>query len=551
VLVEVRGCNVIALLQDKTERLGCGQKWDDEFLSLFPHRWDFIYLEHPASGKEPIWKTESGYPLSDRKIQQGEYLYGVRFGPQTNYLLIDVDPTSWYHPEHDAFAIAGITAALEPIGLVSYVPIQSSYRKGIHLYFPFEETQPSWEIALVVQTLLERAGFVMRAGQLEIFPNARTFAEGPLPLYSGHRLPLQAGSYLLDEDWMSVYSTQAAFVARWKRAQGKNVLDLKAIARVRKQAQHQRIRTSNKAQKFLSDLNIEIEPGWTGTGQTNLLLGKIACRERVFHHVLHGGEPLTGETLTAAICQVARSLPGYQEFCNHRDELERRAREYARSAEKRYYPFGSKKRLKEELKVIESGELTWNQRQAQAARDRIREAIADMVNQGILPPGVTARFKALKRYGIGSDALYIHKDLWHPNHLESLQDKEFPPAVPDLPTLEALESLQDKEFPPAVPNKFADPAGSDAPQEQSEASSAFKSGGSGGFSTGDLDEEVGRVSYASPADVCKLVDAIRRHNRSQKLSKLELACGESLDKPPDEKYFRLYQSPRLLRTPDS
>ena len=81
------------------------QEWDDEFLKLFPHRFDYIYALHPEPGTKPDWKTQSNHPLSDRLIRQGAYLYGVRFGAQTNYLMLDIDSSSIYHPHRDEFAI--------------------------------------------------------------------------------------------------------------------------------------------------------------------------------------------------------------------------------------------------------------------------------------------------------------------------------------------------------------------------------------------------------------------------------------------------------------
>lgn len=100
-------------------------EWDNEFLALFPHRFDYIWAEHPLPGAGVEWKTESRHPLSDRLIQQGTYLYGVRFGAETNYCLLDIDINSLYHPKRDPFAIARITAALEPLGLVSYIACTS------------------------------------------------------------------------------------------------------------------------------------------------------------------------------------------------------------------------------------------------------------------------------------------------------------------------------------------------------------------------------------------------------------------------------------------
>ena len=113
----------------------------EPFLQLFPHRFDFLYAEHPDPGDRPDWKTEDRHPLSDRLLQEGAYLYGVRFGKQTDYLMLDIDPGSLYHPHSDRFAIPRLLAALEPLGLVETVAITSSYSGGIHLYMPFQKVQ--------------------------------------------------------------------------------------------------------------------------------------------------------------------------------------------------------------------------------------------------------------------------------------------------------------------------------------------------------------------------------------------------------------------------
>jgi hypothetical protein len=81
------------------------------FLDLFPHRFDFI--QSPHGGMKPSWKSISDYPLSDRLIYQGAYLYGVRFGAQTSYAMIDIDRGSQFHPNQDPLAIDRLKAALE------------------------------------------------------------------------------------------------------------------------------------------------------------------------------------------------------------------------------------------------------------------------------------------------------------------------------------------------------------------------------------------------------------------------------------------------------
>jgi hypothetical protein len=79
----------------------------EPFSTLFPHRFDFIYAEHAQPGQSPNWQTESRYPLSDRVLDQGGFLYGVRFGSQTAYCVLDIDIDSFYHPQQDALQSGG------------------------------------------------------------------------------------------------------------------------------------------------------------------------------------------------------------------------------------------------------------------------------------------------------------------------------------------------------------------------------------------------------------------------------------------------------------
>ena len=67
------------------------QESDDPFLALWPHRYDYLWAEHPNPGDRPEWKTEIRHLLGDRMLQQGTHLYGVRFGNQTDYLMLDID----------------------------------------------------------------------------------------------------------------------------------------------------------------------------------------------------------------------------------------------------------------------------------------------------------------------------------------------------------------------------------------------------------------------------------------------------------------------------
>lgn len=363
--------------------------------------------------------------MSDRAIQQASYLYGVRFGAQTQYCLLDIDSSSFYHPSRDPFAISRIVAALESLGLVSYLTCASSYSGGLHLYFPFPQSVSSWQIAIAVTTLIENAGFKISPGQLEVFPNPKPYSsDGTLNLFNAHRLPLQISSYLLNADFEPIWSTQQQFVEQWKLTQNRNELDLKRLKQILKQAKRRQFHLSGKADQFINDLNAEIELGWTGAGQTNRLLGRITMRTYIFQHILTGGEPLEGRALVDEIAKIARSLPGYQEWCNHQHEIEHRAEEWARCIENSHYfhygdPYGKfkAKSNNEDLENAVNQAPNWNQQQSEEARDRIRSAIADLIEKGALPINATARFKALIQYKIGGGSLYRHRDLWHPNFL--------------------------------------------------------------------------------------------------------------------------------------
>ncbi|MDX5437897.1 MAG: hypothetical protein LPK03_11920, partial [Pontibacter sp.] len=321
---------------------------DHPFLALWPHRFDYIWAEHPAFDEKPKWQTETRHPLSDRLILQGAYLYGVRFGPTTQYIMLDIDRGSIYHPAKDSLAISRIRSALEDIGLTDGVFCTSSYSGGLHLYFPFEEAQKTWQVAIAITTLLENKGFKFAPGHLEIFPNSRHYCpNGERTLYHAHRLPLQTGSYLLDSQLEPVSSSPDRFVELWHYAAARNSLTSKTVSRILKAAQRQQYRVTAKAEKFLNDLNAEIEMGWTGPGMTNRLLGRIAMRSYVFGHILYASQPLTSEALVEDIVRHARALPGFYEWSNHVEELEEKALQWARSVEKsHYFHYGSGKALK-------------------------------------------------------------------------------------------------------------------------------------------------------------------------------------------------------------
>ncbi|MEM0978787.1 MAG: hypothetical protein AAGH78_00800 [Cyanobacteria bacterium P01_H01_bin.58] len=316
------------------------------------------------------------------------------------------------------------------MGLASHIVCTSSYSQGLHLYFPFKLSQSSWQLAIAVTTLLENQGFKCQPGQLEVFPNPKLYvADGKPNLFHAHRLPLQAGSYLLNDQLEPVRGRHSTFVHQWHQCQQHNAIDSEVIEQVLRQTRRQKHCISQRANKFLNDLSAEIEVGWTGKGQTNHLLGRITMQAYIFHHVMYGGLPLNGDALVNKIVSVATSLPGYREWCGHQHEIQQRAIEWARCIENsRYFPYGAQYgKYKAKGKLLESGALekTWNEQRSLSAQEKIQAAMVDLMQTNQLPEGTTARFNRLVAYGIGGGTLYKYKVLWHPDLWKTPQTPHF------------------------------------------------------------------------------------------------------------------------------
>jgi hypothetical protein len=400
------------------ETFGYVPELGDEFLKLFPHRWDFLHAEHVRPGDSPSWQRESDYPLSDRAIQQGGKLYGVSFGAETQYFVLDIDRGSPYHPANDRMAIGRIMDALEPLGITDFVAVTSSYTKGIHLYFPLASEVLSWQLAAVVSQLLKFKGLLIEDGLLEVFPNVRNYdsESGKYSKFRGHRLPLQNGSYLMDDWWQVQLSSSEQFCNQWAFCQRRNEINPVCWEMTLKMATESYHRMGFKGEKFLNDLNTEIAPGWTDHGQTNYLLGRITLRAYVFGHRMEGGEPLKGDRLVREIVRVATQLPGYQDFCRHRHEIYQRAEEWARCVESsKYYPYGSHPSRKQVEPKPKPTFTSWNEYRSARAREKLCFAIARLLDEERFPSGITERVRIfVAEYNFSIETLYHHRDLWHP-----------------------------------------------------------------------------------------------------------------------------------------
>ena len=109
------------------------------FLKLFSYR----YFSITKSDK---WTTVK-HVLTDALLtslwKSAREIVGVRFGSKTQYCLLDIDIGSIYHP-NNSDRLPELLGCLEEVGFTRYIPIQSSYSEGLHIYFVFSERVPTF-----------------------------------------------------------------------------------------------------------------------------------------------------------------------------------------------------------------------------------------------------------------------------------------------------------------------------------------------------------------------------------------------------------------------
>jgi hypothetical protein len=324
--------------------------------------------------------------------------------------MIDVDSHSAYLGQ-----VPTILEALETIGICRTVITRSSWSGGLHIYAPLPKAYPTFSVAVAVTTALEAQGLLVQSGQLEVFPNVKTYGKfwrGEFTDYNGHRLPLQVGtgSCILNDDLQPVAGGEqlARFFALWDNAllfQDEETIDQAlAIARINRR----RRRAVGPVESWRADLQQLIGEGWTGPGQTNHLLKEIGCYGRVF-------EGLSGVELAEYIERTATTAPGYERWCRHQHEIWRRCCVWGKAVEKYYWPLGAEP-LRDRPTFTQLCTESANE-----ARRRISEAIAQL-------PGPVATVKELARTlcrmaRCSQQTLYKNRDLWNPS----------PPPPPDQP----------------------------------------------------------------------------------------------------------------------
>ena len=89
-------------------------------------------------------------------------------------------------------------------------------------------------------------------------------------------------------------------------------------------------------QEWYRDWSETIDMAWTANGQTNDLLG-VYCKFSIVFEGITDPVQLWEQVKTKVL-----AASGYEKFCEHQHEIDRRIREWVRCTLKRYFPLGSR-----------------------------------------------------------------------------------------------------------------------------------------------------------------------------------------------------------------
>ncbi|MBW4678397.1 MAG: hypothetical protein KME52_31795 [Desmonostoc geniculatum HA4340-LM1] len=413
------------------------------YVERFWHPFGAIVAPSLVEGAKPAWRTIDHYlqPSQLWKLHQDKSkLVGLRFDNTTRYATIDLD---FFGDYHNIESINRIKAALENIGIVDIIILQSSFSGGYHLILTFASPLSTFALACALEITLKNAGFILRQGHLEIFPNTKPYSAKQITNYKAIRCPMQpgSGSFLLDDDLQPISDSVSIFLDHCDRAASRQDLTkLKRVAnKAKKQISRERYRKQESADVAQWRANWEeiIAIGWTGQGQTNTLLQIFVGYGIVFLD-------LTGDELVEFCLSTAINAPGYNQYCRHQHEIKARVQHWVECTirNKWYSPYQSyPERLldtfantfAETIAGISSIDKPkdnvipfdrrkqQNWERSQQAQQRIQIVVRAIEWDRGLPAGATERGKAIRaeykrrfHKTISQETLQKHLHLWHP-----------------------------------------------------------------------------------------------------------------------------------------
>jgi hypothetical protein len=248
--------------------------FSDLFLTCKSWGFGFGALAETAENPGGVdWRSaEANWELSRSALLKDWYdpneVIGKRFGRWTNYIMIDIDRHSAYHPiQAGGDEIAGIRQVLAMMGLTHSLIVTSSHSQGLHLYFPLPRPVQSDINARRIHNRLHQAGYLLKGGQLELFPNVRSDSSVQ---FHFHRLPLQTGSFhWYHGQWQRDLGD---FITAWHTAADRQDIDLFLGQKAASTAA-----TDPNPAISSKRFNLADRMQWTGPGQSNQNLGAIVA----------------------------------------------------------------------------------------------------------------------------------------------------------------------------------------------------------------------------------------------------------------------------------
>ncbi len=310
-----------------------------KFLESYPNRQKYI-LKHQGQSWTTRKDTLTNKLFINYWRDQNIFL-GLRHGDTTNFFTLDIDTGSQYHPNQDKNAIRAIQKLLKSKGLPASNPIHSSDSGGIHIYYHLAQSFNSDDLATCIYNVFTEAGYVVKAGQLEIFPNVRKSEHSE---FNGLRLPMQSGSTMLDVKTLEPIKSdmklfqEVAEECRILNAgfrlintpktfsnESEGESSYENVGRVRTRYTPKSEGVSAPWEEFFDQdldgmsrhLLCILNTGFTNHGQTNYLVLTVT---RLLYIQSATKDP-------QIIANVIRAMKGYDKFCNHKKEIVKRVKD--------------------------------------------------------------------------------------------------------------------------------------------------------------------------------------------------------------------------------
>jgi hypothetical protein len=432
--------------------------------TLFTHRHNWISKEKGCN-----WKTLKK-ELSDNQLinlyQDPLKIIGVGFGKETSYLVLDIDKDSPYHYHQDADAINTIKDILwQEFGLQESIVIQSSYSRGIHLYYPLLQSVKSYHLGKAVTEMLEIHGYQVKGGKLEVFPNKKkggyTKDKKQWTSYNRLRLPLQpeSGSWILDDDFNPLVGADSDEALKaesldhfwwlWDKAAACQDMNQLTIAMDNKPMDNKPMDNKPMDNKPMENKPMENKPmenkpmenNFNNTTQEKFTVTQQGCLSKGQYQYQSWGmkqihrelqeqidlgftgdaqtndlllnlgrrvrivERIGDTALRDKLLEIVKAMSGYHQYCGHLQDMWQRCQDVARWATKKFYVIGEKKSQPlPELK-------TTNEQKKRDAEVRILEGLVDAFTRSYNSVREFVGY-VTKLIKCSPKTLYKYKQLW-------------------------------------------------------------------------------------------------------------------------------------------